>query len=94
MRRSVADDVGTVLVKNIVNTALVTHGADKHHEIEFGMLPPQLHLELIGVIFVYVEDDEGLGLLCRRLTAQLAADAAAAARNQNDLVLYVAGDLV
>ena len=54
----------------------------------------KLHFQFIRTVFVNIKDQQLLGAIANDLPAQLAADAAAAARNQNDLVLYVAGDLV
>ena len=58
------------------------------------MRAPQLHLDVVGVIFVDIENDEPFRPLCRRLTAELAADAAAAARDEHGLAGDVGRDLI
>ena len=58
------------------------------------MRAPQLHLDVVGVILVDIENDEPFRPLCRRLTAELAADAAAAARDEHGLAGDVGRDLI
>ena len=50
----------------------------------------KLLLDVIGVVFIDVEDDEMLRVMGRDLPAELRADGAAAARDEDDL----AGELV
>mgnify|MGYP002337785338 CR=1 FL=1 len=71
MRRRVAHEIRPVTVKDLHDARTVAHGADEHNQIQLRMRAPQLHLDVVGVIFVDIENDEPLRPLCRRLTAEL-----------------------
>ena len=80
MRRSVEHKLRPVGVHDVENALAVAHGADEHDEIERRIAALQFLLDVVGVILVYVEDDQ----TARRrgpgdLAAQFAADAAEAA---------------
>ena len=88
------DQIRMILLEDPIDARGVSHGADQHEQIQLRMPAPELKLQRVGVVFVNVEDDQLLRLLLRRLTAELAADAAAAARDEHGLAGDVAGDLV
>ena len=94
MRRRVAHEIRPVTVKDLHDALTVAHGADEHDQIQLRMRAPQLHLDVVGVILVDIENDEPFRPLCRRLTAELAADAAAAARDEHGLAGDVGRDLI
>ena len=68
-----------------IDAAVVADGADQRHQIQFRMLAQQLLLDGVGVVLVDVEDHQPCRLGTGDLTAQLAADAAAAAGDQDGL---------
>ena len=94
VRRRVADNVGPVAVKDLHDTLPVAHGADEHDKVQLRVRAPQLHLDVVGVVLIDIENDETPRPLRRRLPAELAADAAAAARDEDGLAGDVSGDLV
>ena len=77
VRRRVADNVGPVAVKDLHDTLPVAHGADEHDEVQLRVRAPQLHLDVVGVVLIDIENDETPRPLRRRLPAELTADAAA-----------------
>ena len=94
VRRRMANEVRAVLGKHVHHALPVAHGADQHDQIQLRMRALQLHLNIICIVFVNIKNDELLRVLRRSLTAKLAADAAAAARDEHDLILDIPGDLV
>lgn len=94
VRCRVAHEIRPVAVKDLHDALAVAHGADEHDQIQLRMRAPQLHLDVVGIILVDIENDEPLRPLCRRLTAELAADAAAAARDEHGLAGDVGRDLI
>ena len=74
------DQIGSVLGKEVFQSIPVSYGANEHGETQVGVIPAQFLLDVIGVVFVDVEDDELLRVLARDLTAELAADGAPVTR--------------
>ena len=71
----------------------VPDGADAHVQRQLRVLPAQLHLDVVGVVLVDVEDHQPPGLVPGDLAAQLAADGPAAAGDQHRFVVDIAADL-
>ena len=94
VRRRVVHDLRPELLKDTEDLPAVAHRADNRPDIQLGVLLPQFQLDIIGVVFIDVKNDELPGLVLRDLPAKLGADAAAAARDQDNLSLDVLEDLV
>ena len=92
--RGVEDQLRSVGIQHIVHAGGVPDGADEGHQIQVGITPLELHLDVVGVVLVDVEDDELLGVGLGDLAAQLAADAAAAAGDHDHLAGDEIQDLV
>ena len=75
-----------VRLKYLVQTGLVPDGADQHRDRHItAILLLQFHQQFIGAVLINIEDKQFCRLEAHDLTAELAADAAAAARHQNGL---------
>ena len=92
--RGVVDDLGTILGENLIDPAAVADGADEGHQIQLGEFVLEFQGDVVGIVFVDVENDELPGLLGGDLTAQLTADGAAAAGDHDDLTGEEGIDLV
>ena len=92
MRRRMVYNIWTVFFKNAVDTVLISHRSDQNHQIQLRIIPLQLLLNIIGVIFIDIYDDQALGGMRCHLTAQLASDGSAAAGNQDGLAGHIAHD--
>lgn len=93
MGRRVEDQVRLIGVQQIVHPSPVPDGTDAHVQRQLRVLPAQLHLDVVGVVFVDVEDHQPPGLVPGDLAAQLAADGPAAAGDQHRFVVDIAADL-
>ena len=93
VRRCVAHDLRAVLGEHRFDARPVAHGADQRDEIKLRAGVVQLLLDVVGVVFVNIKDDEPFRRKARDLAAQLAADAAAAARDEHGLAAEVPPDL-
>ena len=80
---------GSVLREHLVQARLVADIADLYDEVDVVVFGQQLVAQHVGVVLVHVEDDDAGGRHLAQLAAQLAADGAAAARDQHGL----AGDV-
>ena len=90
----VVNHVRAVGGEDLVKTAAVSHGANECDKVEGGVFVFQLQLDVIGVILVDIEDDELLGIVSGNLAADLAADGAAASRDEDDLALEEGVDFI
>ena len=93
MRRRVIDEVGMIRLKDAVDAVAVADGTDQHDRLEARDVSTQLLLNLIGIILINIENNELFGLIANKLTAKFAADAAAAARDKDDLAAHIAIDM-
>ena len=84
----------SVLGHDVVQTAHVPHGADEHLQIQLRMGVAQLHLDIVGVVFVDIEDDQLFGVAFGDLAAQLAADGTTAAGDHHHLAGDIPADLL
>ena len=91
VRRGVAHDRRAVPVEHVAHALLVPDRAYQHHKVKLRVPAPELHLDIIGVVFVYVEDHEPAGLERRNLTAELAAYRTAAAGDEHCLAAHLIG---
>ena len=92
--RSVEHKLRPVGFHHMVQPDGITDRANDNLQIQLRMGAAQLHLNIIGIIFVNIQNNKLLRLRVGDLTAQLAADAAAAAGDQHHLAGNVAHDLV
>ena len=92
--RRVVDDVRAVLVKDRVDPPAVPHGSDEHLQVQVRVAPPQLLLNLIGVVLINIKDDQPARLMGRDLAAELASDGSASAGHQDGFPLDVLEDLI
>ena len=84
-----------ICFKNLIQTLFIADGANEHRYRDIpAVLLLQLHQKLIGAVLVDVKNKQLAGLEAHHLTAQFAADGAAAARDQNGLAGEVAGNLI
>ena len=83
MGRRVIDDLGAILVEHLEDPPAVPHGADEGGQLQSGERGFELELDIIGVVFIDIEDDELLGVMGCDLPAELAADGTAAAGDQH-----------
>ena len=93
MGRSVIDDLRPVFGKHLEHAAAVADGSDKRHEVQVRIRVAELVLDVIGVVFIDVEDDELLRVMRRDLAAELRADASAAAGDEDGFPAYEVIDL-
>ena len=94
MRRGVVDDLGPVGIEYGIESGRVADRADEHLHPEGGMGVGQFLLNGIGAVFADVEDQQPGRMMRGKLPAELRADGPAAAGDQDDLALHIAGDLL
>lgn len=70
------DQIGSVLGKKVFQSIPVSYGANEHGETQVGVIPAQFLLDVIGVVFVDVKENQVGRMESGQLSAQLAADAA------------------
>ena len=80
--------------KNGVNPLLIAHGTDQYLQIQFRILLHQLAPNLIGIIFIYIQDNEFFGVMYCQLPADFTANRAASAGDQNHLAGYIIHNFV
>ncbi len=90
----VVDDVRMILFKDFEHLAAVADGPDKRDKIELRIFFAELELDVVGVIFVNVKDDQLLRIVPCDLPAELGADGAAAPGDEDDLAVDEAEDLL
>ena len=92
--RSVKDNGRMVGVKNFIQAGFVADRANQRDDGSLrAVLVFQLCLKLVGTVFIDVEDQQPARLVAHDLPAKFAADGAAAARDQHDLVMQIFRDL-
>ena len=80
--------------KHFIQTLDIADGADQRDNVDIcTVFIAQLHFQLVGAIFVNIENQQLARAVAHDLAAQLTADGAAAARDQNHLVMQVFRDL-
>ena len=94
MRGGIKDDRGLVFFKEIFDLTLIANASDKSKQVQCGIFAAKLLLDLVCVVFVNIEDDQLSRTLGGDLTAKLASDRSAAARDEDDLVLKVTHNFV
>ena len=93
--RSMEHHRGVIGIKNLVQTLFIPDRTDQHRDRDIAaVLLLQFHQQLVGAVFIDIKDQQLAGLEAHDLTAQLAADGAAAARYQHRFAGKVAGDFV
>ena len=93
VRRGMIYDVRPVIMKDLVHFAAVANRTDQNDEIQLGIFILQFKLDVIGVILIYIENDQLLRAVSGYLTAKLRADASAAACDHNGLSVDKAENL-
>ena len=87
VRGGVEYDIGTIAIKDLVEPRGVAHGANLHGQFEVVSVEhTQLLLDLVGIVLIDVENHKLARRAAGDLTAQLRADGAAAARDENGLI--------
>ena len=56
--RCVVDNIRAVLLKDLINSAAVPDGADDHLQVQAGILLLQFLLDIIGIVFINIKNDE------------------------------------
>lgn len=79
MRRRMVNHIRAERFKNPVYPLLVPNGADEHGKVKVRKIPPQLLLDVIGVIFVNIKNNKAFYRVFCKLAAKLASYASAAA---------------
>ena len=77
------DNVGPVIVKDLIHSPAVAHRTDQNNKIKFRMLFAQFKLDVVGVVFVNIKNYQSAGTVAGNLAAKLRANTAAASRNHN-----------
>ena len=70
----------------------ISHRTNQHYQIQFRIIPLQLLLNVIGIIFINIKDDQLLGLMSCDLTAKLASNGTSPTGDQNYLSGYIPHD--
>ena len=94
VRGGVEDHVRPQARKDAVDPPAVAHRADHHFHVQPREAAQQLVLELVGVVLVDFEHNQLAGMEAGDLAAELAADGAAAARDEDHPVAQIAADLL
>ncbi len=72
MRRRVEHDLRLILGKDAVHLRVITHGRDQSDQIQtVAVLDVQLLLDIIGVVFVDIHDNDPFGMVLSDLAHQL-----------------------
>lgn len=94
MRRRMEHHRGMVGLKHFIQPLFIPDRADQHCYRHIpAILLLQLHLQVIRAVLIHVKDQQPFRGKTHHLTAQLTADAAAAACDQHRFARQVAGDL-
>ena len=67
--RCMIHDIRPVSLENAVDTLFIPYGCDQHHEIQIRIFADQLLLDIIGIIFINIEDDQLLRMMGCQLSA-------------------------
>ena len=78
-------DIRSICLENAVDTLFVTHGCDQYHQIQLRILADQLLLDVVGIIFINIQDDQLLRMMGCQLSAQFTSDGTAASGHQYHL---------
>ena len=93
VRRGMEHDIRAEAAEHLLQLFSVAHRGDLYIQIERDRTVEQLLLDVVGVVFIDIKDDDLLGVVMRHLPAQLGADGAAAARDEADLILDEGGHI-
>ena len=92
--RCVVDDVRLIFRHHLPDASAVSDGADQGFQVKLGEVPPEFLLDVIDVVFVYIEDYEFSRSVRCHLSHQLAADGATAACDEDGFVRQVSADFL
>ncbi len=92
VRRRMVDNVRLIHGKNIVNTLRVTHRRNQYLQGEVWIVMNQFLLDTVCIVLININNNQLLRPVRCNLTAQLASDGAAAARDKNHLPRYIVHD--
>ena len=87
VRGGVKNDGGVVGFEEGFHAGFVADGADDGFDVRVGVVAGEFHLDVVEVVFVDVEDDEGFGVVGDDLAAKFGADGATAASDEDDLAV-------
>ena len=91
MCRRMNHNVRVILLHYVGHGLLIADGRYLYAEIQRAAVQQaQLLLQVVNAVFVNIQSDNLRRLHLRQLTAQLAADAASAAGNENDFIFIIA----
>ena len=90
----VINDLRPVRLEQVKDPPAVPYRPDQYPQIQLRMLLLQLLLNIINVVFVDIKNDQAARPVIRDLPAELAADGATAARDQNGLPFNLLKDPV
>ena len=93
VRRGMEHDVRPILSEDHIHAVFVADGADHNGQVKVRIIPQKLLLDIIGVILIDLKDHKLLRLVLRDLPAELAADGASAARDQDRFAAQESGDV-
>ena len=92
--RCMEHQVRMIQAHDLVDTVGITDRTDQHQQIQIRMVSLKLHLNIIGIIFVNIQNDQLRRIGSCDLTAKLTADGSTATGNQNHLIGHIAHDLI
>ena len=88
------DKLGMISFKDVIHPPVVPDGSDEHQKVQIRMLFDQLVLNIIGIVFIDIQNDQLFRMMEGQLTADLASDGAAPAGDQDHLALDIIHDLL
>ena len=84
MRCRVENELGMIGFEDRIDPCRIAHGTDERFKMQLGIFCHELNLDSIGIVLIYIKDDERFRFVSRYLTAKLAADGTASAGDEND----------
>ena len=87
-------DVRAVRLKHRLNPVGIPDRTDENRQIQLRKRPLQLLLQIVGVIFIHIEDNQLFRPVACNLAAQLASNGAASSGDKDDLVLHISHNLI
>ena len=93
MSRCVIDDLRPVVVEKLKHAAAVPNRSDQHLKVEVRIFFTQFQLDIVGIVFIDIKDDELAGRMRGNLAAELAADGTASASDEDPLAFDEVEDL-
>ena len=86
------DDLRMIFFKHSIDSMGISHRTDQHYQVQFRIIPLQFLLNVIGIVFINIKDDQLLRLMSCDLTAKLASDGTASSCDQHDFSRHIPHD--